>query len=87
MLVSRQETPNTVWQWGVNVPDPSNSSYGTGTNEVGHGRNCSSSTYINLYRGAHKIFMQELPMSIPEEQAHKIVIKGPAAAGAELTRS
>ena len=56
----------------VNAPDTSDSTYGTVRDEVGHDRKCSSRTcYIDLYRGAHKTFIQELPMSIPEELSDK----------------
>jgi len=42
------------------------------TDEVRHDRNCSSRTcYIDLDRGGYKIFIQELPMSIPEELSDK----------------
>ena len=59
-----------------NVPDTSNSSYGTVTDVVRDDRNCSSRIYIDLYRGAHKIFIQELPMSIPEEFSYKHQCRG-----------
>ena len=42
------------------------------TDEARHDSNCNSRTlYIDLFRGAYKIFIQELPMSIPEELSHK----------------
>ena len=52
--------------------------YGTVTDEVRHDRNCSSRTFyvdLYIYRGAHKIFIQELILvSIPEE----LCIQAPA---------
>ena len=43
-----------------------------GTDEVRHCRNRSIRTfYIDLYRGSHKIFIQEPPMSISEELSDK----------------
>ena len=63
--------------WEVNVLDTSKSSYGTVTDEVRHGRNCSSRTfYVDLHRGAHKIFIEELPMSIPDEHSYKHQCRG-----------
>ena len=63
-----------------NVPDTSNSSYGTLTEQVRHQGNCSSRTfYTDLNRRAHKSFIQELPMSIPEKLSYKpqCIIQGP----------
>ena len=69
-------------QWGgrkVNVPDT--------TAEVRHDRNYSSRTfYIDLFRGSHKVFRQELPRNPPgrtctqagcHQDPHKIFSQGP----------
>ena len=64
-----------MWVQEVNVADTSNSSYGnygTVTDEFRHDRSCSSRTfYVNLFSGAHKAFVRELPMSIPEKLSEK----------------
>ena len=66
-----------VEAWGLDAEDrvgdrksmhqTSNSSYGTVTDDVRHNRSCRSRTFsVDLSRGAHKIFILELPiMSIP----------------------
>ena len=78
------------------MPDTSNSIYGTVTDEIRHDRNYSSSTfYIDPYGGAHKILIQELPMSIPDELSYKhkgifkVLMQGPLedAASRISTRS
>ena len=69
-------------QWGgrkVNVPDT--------TAELRHDRNYSSRTfYIDLFRGSHKVFRQELPRNPPgrtctqagcHQDPHKIFSQGP----------
>ena len=73
-LHRQKGTPNSVGgrKSIVNVPDTSHSSYGTVTDKVRHHRNCSIRTfYVDLFRGAHKNFIQELPMSIPERLSYK----------------
>ena len=72
---TRQETSNGVKgrksMYQIH-PKTRNSSYGTVANEVRHDRNCSCKTCnMDPYRGAHKIFKQELPMSIIEERSGK----------------
>ena len=69
--------PQPMWEKEVTVPDTRKSSYGTVTEEVRHGRNCSTRAfYVDLHRGVHKIFMEEFPMSIPEERSYKHQYRG-----------
>ena len=75
----RQEALNSVGGRKVNVPDT--------TAEVRHDRNYSSRTfYIDLFRGSHKVFRQELPRNPPgrtctqagcQLDPHKIFSQGP----------
>ena len=52
------------------IPDTSKSNYGTVTFRVRRYRNCSRTYYIDLHRGRHKIYTQEL-LSIPKEFSYK----------------
>jgi hypothetical protein len=69
--------PQSVRGEEVNVPDTSNSSYETVTDEVRHHRNCRSRTFYGFHQDLSKSF----------SQGPVLVIKGPAAPGVDLTRS
>ena len=73
--------------WEVYVPDTSNSSYGTATNEVRHYRNCSSKAfYVDLYiwrisQDLHTRTSCEHPrrnfIQAPMQKIFKILMQGP----------
>ena len=67
----RQETPNSVGGSKSMLPNARNSSRGTVTNELDIISTAAAGPHIDLCRGSHKSFIQELPMSIPGELSYK----------------
>ena len=67
------------------MPDTSNSSCGTETDELEIIANAAAGPYIDLNRGSHKIFIQELPnerprrtfIQAPRHRIFKVLMRGP----------